>query len=126
MEAKTLESAGPNTGQLIYNEKTSISLKINRGSFMDKSRTSHPLFDDHNKYFKRNYYLKYKNKKVYVFKKFGELDGITNYFVGFSFWEHQMFLWLQKSHWFQKEENIRYLVNIFFLLIGLYFSFLKK
>ena len=66
------------------------------------------------------------NEIIYFFMLFGRKESMSGVHVGFNFWEHQRFLWLQKSHWLQKEENIRYVINVFFLLMGLYVGFFKK
>ena len=101
-----------------------------------KNNLSHPLFDDQNKYYKRIYALEFKDKRIYAlefkdkriyyFNSFGKIGPNYGFHVGFNFAENQKFLWLQGSHWLQKEENIRYCINIIFLIIGLVLGILKS
>ena len=62
-------------------------------------------------------------KRIYFFNRFGNKDSNTGFHVGFTWLQHQRFLFLQNRHWVQKEENIRYIVNVIFLIIGAYFGF---
>lgn len=126
MEIATLEIKEPNSGLLIIDSKKSITLRIKRGRYIDKKNNlSHPLFDEQNKYYKRIYALEFKDKKIYYFNSYGKIDPNHGFHVGFNFAQHQKFQWLQGCHWLQKEENIRYCVNIIFLIIGLVLGFLK-
>ena len=45
--------------------------------------------------------------------------------ISLSFIENQRFCILQGTHWLQKEENIRYLVNLTYLTLGLIFAYYK-
>jgi len=126
MEIETLEIKEPNSGLLFYDTIKSKSFIIKKGRYIDKKNNlSHPLFDEQNKYYKRIYGLEYKNKKIYYFNTFGKIDNNHGFHVGFDFAQHHKFLWLQGSHWLQKEENIRYCVNIIFLILGLVLGVLK-
>ena len=49
---------------------------------------------------------------------YGKQDSNQGVHIGFTYWQNQKFLWVQNSHWLQREENIRYLINILFLTIG--------
>jgi hypothetical protein len=126
MEIVTLEIKELNSGLLYFDETKSKTLIIKKGRYIDKKNNlSHPIFDEQNKYYKRIYSLEYKDKKIYYFNSFGKIDTNHGYHVGFNFAEHQKFLWLQGCHWIQKEENIRYCVNIIFLILGLVLGILK-
>jgi hypothetical protein len=126
MEIETLEIKEPNSGLLFFDKIKSKSLIIKKGRYIDKKNNlSHPLFDEQNKYYKRIYALEYKNKKIYYINTFGKIDNNHGFHVGFDFAQHHKFLWLQGSHWLQKEENIRYCVNIIFLITGLVLGVLK-
>lgn len=137
MKVKTLSSINFNVGKLEHIPSESKTIIIKKGRFVlskkiDNSNesinleeTSHPLYDSEIKFFKRIYCLEYKNQVVYYFYLFGDKKSSNGYHVCFNFWEHQKFLWLQNQHWFQKEENIRYCVNIFFLIIGVCISLYK-
>ncbi len=125
MKKVTLTSCGDNSGKLEFNSSQSKIIEIKRGRFILPDKNSNPLYDEDNKYYKRIYSLEYNNKIIYYFKLFGNKESKFGYHVGFNFWEHQQFLWLQNQHWLQKEENIRYCVNVLFLLIGVCISFSK-
>lgn len=96
----------PNTGVLNKTEQT-IIIKKNR--WVDKSGVSHPMKFEEPKAF--------ENKNVYFLYLFG--GDTKGKHISLSFWQNQKFLWLQNNHWLQKEENIRYIVNILFLLGGI-------
>lgn len=138
MKVKTLKCDVYNNGKLVYDPNESILLTIkigkyivpnkqnNKNEFNESDYTTHILIDEKEKYFNRKYHLEYEDKIIYQLKMYGNKDSEKGYHVGFSFWEHQWFLWLQKRHWIQKEENIRYCINIIFLLLGLFLSFSKR
>ena len=92
-------------------------IEIKKGRYIQNG-TSHPLRSGDDKFYKRMYGLQYKNRKVYWLYVFGNQSSAGGYHVSFNWWEHQSFLLLQGEHWFQKEENIRYIVNLIFLIIG--------
>lgn len=126
MEVATLDIKEPNSGLLFFDTKKSKTLIIKKGRYIyKKNNLSHPLLDEQNKYYKRIYALEYKNKKIYYFNTFGKIDNNHGFHVGFNFAQHHKFLLLQGNHWLQKEENIRYCVNIIFLIIGLVLGILK-
>lgn len=66
-----------------------------------------------------------KNNDEYIYSYlilgFGQQRG----YIKLDFGENIEFLFLQKSHWLQKEENIRYIINILFLLGGITIGFLN-
>jgi hypothetical protein len=120
MKITTLEIIEQNSGLLTFDPIKSSILIIKRGRYIDKkTNLSHPLFDEQYKFYKRIYALEYKNRKIYYFNRFGKPDNNHGYHVGFNFFEYQRFLWIQGTHWFQKEDNLRYCINIFFLILGL-------
>jgi hypothetical protein len=127
MEIATLDIKEQNSGLLTFDSIKSSILIIKRGKYIDKNNNiSHPLFDEQNKYYKRIYALEYMDKKIYYFNSYGKIDTNHGFHVGFNFIEHQKFLWIQGGHWLQQEENLRYCVNIIFLIIGLFLGILKS
>lgn len=102
--------AESNNGGLNKTEEV-ITIKSNR--WIDKNGTSHPM-----KFLKP---VAFENKNVYFLHLFGDdkTEPHQGKHISLTFWENQTFNWMQKNHWLQKEENIRYVVNIFFLIGGL-------
>jgi hypothetical protein len=97
-----------NSGVLEQN-KEQVILKY--GRYIDKKDSlSFPLK------FKRMYC--FKQKYVYFIYLYGDKEN-TGFHISLSFWQNQRFLFLQRKHWLQKEENIRYLINILFLIVGI-------
>lgn len=84
-----------------------------------------PLIRADQKFFHRNLALAYKKKIIYSFYEFGLKEDRTIVLVGFNWLQHQRFLLLQRIHWIQKEENIRYIINIMFLILGAYIGIMK-
>ncbi|HBI01385.1 MAG TPA: hypothetical protein PK637_14550 [Flavobacteriales bacterium] len=134
MNIKALEPAGTNTGKLKYKSGMISSTKdgvtistrsefdviqIKRGRYIQNG-VSHPLMSDNENYYRRIYALEFENKTIYYFDSFGKKDNHGGIHIGMNWWENQCFLWLQGKHWLQKEENIRYVVNVLFLLLGAY------
>ena len=129
MKARRLELKGRNTGKL---EEAPITqscgddncgyVNISRGRF-SRCGDSSPLIGRTERYYYRNHSLKFKKKIIYGFNEFGTIKEGTLVFVGFNRYQHQRFLWMQGEHWLQKEENIRYIVNVIFLVIGAYLGF---
>jgi hypothetical protein len=107
MKAKKYIPDGYNTGKLIETNET-ITIKPRRW-VDDRWGVSNPM-----KYDKP---IAYENKNVYFFYHLGGKEkGIH---VSLTFWQNQKFNWIQNKHWLQKEENIRYIINILFLIGGL-------
>ena len=73
-----------------------------------------------------NYKKMYNFREKYVYYLFymGDFEcksgGIH---ISLNFFQNQKFLFLQGNHWFQKEENLRYIINVLFLLLGTYLSY---
>lgn len=120
MKVQIFECIEKNSGQLIPIGGRFIEIK--KGRFIDNN-TSHPLYAENEKYFKRIYCLEYYKKRIYFFNRFGIKDSNTGFHVGFTWLQHQRFLFLQNRHWIQKEETIRYVINVIFLIIGAYIGF---
>lgn len=106
MKINTFRLKENNSGILV---RTDEIVDLQKRRWIDKNGTSHPMkFDTP---------IAFKNKNVYFLYRFGtENKGVH---ISLSFWENQKFLFMQKLHWLQKEENIRYIVNIIFLISGL-------
>jgi hypothetical protein len=118
MKIKVYELKGNNTGLLIESDEI-IDIKKHR--WVDKGE-SHPM-----KFLKPK---SFKNKNVYFLHLYGDTKKPhLGKHISLTFWENQKFLFMQEKHWIQKEENVRYVVNILFLIIGLtigILNFLKK
>lgn len=123
MKIIKLHVDGSNTGKVkpVKSKLQNESIFIHKGRYVE-NETSHPLYDEDSKYFRRIYCLEYKSYYVYWLYHFGKAEGQGTH-VGFTWLQHQRFLWLQNRHWLQKEGNIRYLVNLIFLILGAYISF---
>jgi hypothetical protein len=120
MKIQMLECTLKNSGKLsLVNDRY---VEIKKGRFLE-SGTSHPLYSENEKYFKRVRCLEYFKKRIYFFNRFGNKENNAGFHVGFTWFQHHQFLLLQKRHWIQKEENIRYVINVIFLFIGAYIGF---
>lgn len=62
-------------------------------------------------------------KRVYMIKNPLKKYG---HYISLTFLQHQRFLFIQRKHWLQQENNIRYIINIIFLLAGLYLTIIKN
>lgn len=112
MKVKILEVTGPNEGTLNVSQQEIV---IKKGRFI-MNETSHPLYSETEKYFKRIHCLEHNKKSIYSFNKFG--TSAFAFHIDFNWFEHQQFKWLQGRHWFQKEENLWYSIKLFFLILG--------
>lgn len=72
--------------------------------------------------YKREYFYKVNNK--YIYTVLDKSNG-TEFRIALNWFENQRFLFVTRKHWILKEENIRYVINIIFLIIGVVFGFLK-
>lgn len=120
MRIQVLECKEKNSGKLTPVEGGYIEIK--KGRYLDGD-ISHPLYAENEKYFNRTFCLEYSKKHIYFFNRFGNKNSNTGFHVGFSWLQHQRFLLLQNRHWLQKEENIRYVINVIFLTIGVIISY---
>jgi hypothetical protein len=120
MRVQIFECIEKNSGQLTPVDGRFVYIK--KGRYIDNN-TSHPLYAEKEKYFARIYCLGYLKKRIYFLNRFGNKDSNTGFHVGFTWLQHQHFLLLQNRHWVQKEENIRYVINVLFLFIGAYIGF---
>lgn len=117
MIIQVLRSNEFNTGSLmtLFSEET---IEIKRGRYI-KSDISHPLLTEKENYFSKVYCLEYKKKHIYFLNYFGRNElPVKGIHIGLTDWQNHKFLWMQNKHWLQKEESIRYIVNIIFLIIG--------
>jgi hypothetical protein len=104
MITKIYRPDGSNTGKL---KETNKEIKIHRGRWIEgKDNTSHPMS------FKKIHC--FENKNVYGLHLFGDDTKRVEHIV-LNYWKEQKFLWLQNAHWLQKEENIRYIINMLIL-----------
>lgn len=92
-------------------------IEIKKGRYLQNG-TSHPLRSGEDKFYKRIYGLEHEGRAVYWFDTFGDHSNHSGYHVSFSWMQQQNFLWKQNDNWLQKEENVRYIVNVVFLVIG--------
>jgi len=100
-------------------ERTTDVIDLRRNRWIDSSGVSHPL-----KYIQP---IAFSNKNVYFLHLFGDDSKKPHQgkHISLSFFENQIFHITQGTHWIQKEENIRYLVNLTYLTIGLIFAYKK-
>ena len=100
----------PNTGILTKTDKT-INIKC------------HKFYDENNNYQPLGYEkIKSLGKFVY-FLKFNGVSETHGRHISLNFIQNQKFLWMQGENWFQKEDNVRYVINILFLIIGCYLAY---
>jgi hypothetical protein len=117
MKIDVLRSNEVNTGHLTTLFPGEI-IEIKRGRYI-KDDISHPLFTEKENYFYKTHCLEYKKRHIYFLNYFGSNEPpVKGIHIGLTNWQNNKFLWMQNKHWFQKEENIRYIVNILFLIIG--------
>ena len=83
---------------------------------------SHPMRSGDSRYYKRIHCLEFQNKRVYFLSLYGS-ENSKGYHIGLSWFENQRFLWKMSDHWLQQEKNIRYVINVIFLIIGAYIGF---
>lgn len=115
MEANILKVI-PNSGTL---KVTGKMLNIQQGRYIH-SDISHPLYTENKLFYERVYSLEHESFPViYWLNSFGEITEKHGRHIGLSKFQNHIFLWKQKRHWLQKENNIRYIVNIVFLTLGL-------
>jgi len=122
MKIEVLQGDKPNTGKFIGPSGRIVNIKRGRYILDD---SSHPLLSEKVCYFRKIYCLEYKNRVIYSFDLYGITEGSKVIHVGLTKWQNQRFLWLQNRHWLQKEENIRYIINIMFLIFGAYLGIMK-
>lgn len=103
------------TGERIPHPEDHIVVK--KGRYM-QCEISHALRSGDKLYYRRKQNFSYEGKVIYWFGTFSQMEHGKH--IGFNWWQHQYFLWMQGDHWFQKEENIRYLVNLLFLTLGVW------
>ncbi len=115
MEANILKVI-PNSGTLKTTGKI-INLRQGRYIYCD---ISHPLSREKELFYERVYSLEHKSFPViYWLDSFGEKSEKHGNHIGLSNFQNHIFLWKQKKHWLQQENNIRYIINIVFLTLGL-------
>lgn len=71
--------------------------------------------------FKRFYTLENK----YVYGLYEYKDENPNFFIKLNTIENNIFLLKTGNHWISKEENLRYIVNIIYLSLGLILTYLS-
>ena len=120
MKIAILKGDDPNTGKFIGLEGRIIEIKKGRYILDD---LSHPLMSEKECYFSRIYCLEYKKRNIYFLNYFGNKTlPVRGIHIGLTKWQTHKFLYMQNKHWLQKEENIRYLVNVLFLILGAYIA----
>lgn len=125
METKALYLDGSNTGKLKYGPNPNNDLiEIKKGRYVQHS-VSHPLKSENERFFERVFSLEFEGKRIYFLNAFGQKDGNSGTHIALNRFQNQCFLWLQNKHWLQKEENLRYIVNLIFLCIGAYVGIKK-
>lgn len=113
MKVNVYKSKKQNSGELIKSDET---INILKNRWIDSNGISHPL--------SFNRPIAFSNTNVYFLYLYGVQSNQGKH-ISLSFWENQKFLFIQNLHWLQKEENIRYVVNLIYLTIGLIFAYIK-
>ena len=109
---------GSNTGRL---KKSQRLIQIKRGSWCRFDKDTQNCKDVHKLTIEKNSY--FRDKYVYLLKRYGSKDGIN--YISLNFFENQRFLLIQQNHWLQQEKNIRYLISLVFLTIGVVLAYLN-
>jgi hypothetical protein len=124
MKIEELRVEEPNSGKLRASS-VDKNIEIKKGRYICND-ISHPLFSEKENYFSKVYCLEYKKRHIYFLNYFGRNEPpVKGIHIGLTIWQNHKFLWLQNKHWLQKEENIRYIVNILFLIIGVWLSIMS-
>jgi len=96
-----------------WGKKESGEMNIHRNSFTITAHNEKFLYDLS---FKR-IYPKLKGICIMIFAQ----NTVNQpYLIKFNWFQYWRFLWLQKKHWLQSEENLRYVLNILLILGGMY------
>ena len=94
--------------------KTDKVVNIKRNRFYDENNNWQPLVYEQCKSFDKKY--------VYYLKFMGQ-SNTHGIHISLNYIQNQVFLWLQGNSWFQKEDNIRYIINVLFLILGCYLAY---
>lgn len=108
-------------GDKIVSKPTKVRfIELQRGRFIDDEEDVFPIQFGNEKNFKRVYYDNHALKFIYCIEQHIENSSNMKTYIGLNWKQNQRFLFMQKSHWIQQESNLRYIVNIIFLIIGVY------
>jgi hypothetical protein len=102
-------------------KRSDSTVKIRKGCYDLNNNITWYIKNGKENHFVREYRFKSIKKEqlfFYSFPMLGKDISPDNVLVGMTWREHQKFLWMQNEHWFKKENNIRYIVNILFLILG--------
>ena len=74
-----------------------------------------------NKWYQSTLYENYDKKNIFNKKNIFWLKTLSNtgIHIRVNWWNKQKLYLMYNNHWFQQEKNIRYIINIIFLLFGL-------
>jgi len=101
-----------------WNEKESGVMTIHRNAFIIPSREEELLYDLS---FKR-VYPKLKGICIMIIA----LNVVNqSYLIKLNWFQYWRFLWIQKKHWLQSEENLRYAFNVILIIAGMYLMWLS-
>lgn len=104
-----------NAGHL---KQTNRDIVIEHGRWIDWQNISHPMVS------KRidSFY----GRRVYFLHRFGHDSGSHHFgvHIQLSYWQNQKFLWIQKAHWFQQPENLKWILNRI-IPAGFFFTIIK-
>lgn len=98
MKVKGFIGEQTNTGLIA---KITELIDIRDGRWVDKGKVSHLMN------YKR--IRSFKDKRVYFLYRFG--NGKSGIHVSLSFLQNQRFLYLQKAHWLQKADNLKWVIS---------------
>ena len=121
MKVKCLKVSGANSGLLkAVKLRTKFEyLEIKKGRYIYKNH-SEPLMNNEQYCFKRVYCLEHKKEIIYWLSRGGVFSNSNGIHIGFSWSQHQRFLWMQNSHWIQKVYNSRSIVKMLCLIKTLF------
>ena len=107
-----------NDGTTKFTQVKPAYITVFHGRYENEQGESHPLrTESGGKMYHRVYGLSYEGHHVFYLNTYGKKDdhGIH---IGMTWKQRQKFHIMQGDHWIQKEENIRYIINILFLILG--------
>jgi hypothetical protein len=108
VKIKVLEGLMNNSGELLETKKSTIINCRMEPSTVDSDNITLTDIENRSNMF---------NKKCY---RSGNI-----HFYPINWWNKQKLLWMYKKHYLQKEENIRYIINIFYLSVGIVIGILN-
>lgn len=120
----SIEKVNSDGSYEIHNNSCDVVIEIGKGVWRMKYVGVDDSWDVLNKETQLMDFTRVKStNKGYVYKL--QYLGTRDLYISLSIIQNQRFLLLQGKHWFQKEDNIRYLVNMLILLSSVVVGFLN-